>query len=96
MTVYVISQITITERESYERYADKFMDVFNQFDGKMLSADFNPTVLMGEWNANRLVLIEFPSKKSALAWMMSDAYQEISKDRDAGASLNSILVEDLG
>lgn len=95
MTTYVISQITIHDREPYDRYADKFMDVFNQFDGKMLSADFNPTVLMGDWTANRSVLIEFPSKKSALAWMMSDAYQEISKDRDAGARLNSIMVEGL-
>lgn len=95
MTVYVVSQITITHRASYDRYAEKFMGVFEQFDGKMLSADFNPTVLMGEWTADRAVLIEFPSKQSALAWMMSDAYMEISKDRDEGASLNSILVQGL-
>lgn len=95
MTVYVITQVTITNPEPYERYSSKFMDVFSQFDGEILSADFNPTVLMGDWKANRSVLMEFPSKKSALAWMTSDAYQEIAKDRDAGASLNSILVKGL-
>lgn len=93
MSVYIISQVTITDREEYDTYSDQFLDVFTQFDGKMLSVDEEPAVLLGEWNATRSVLIEFPSEASAMAWMNSDAYVKISKHRNAGATLNSILVK---
>lgn len=95
MAVYIISQITFTDRTEYDKYADQFMGVFSQFNGKMLSADFEPKVLMGDWTADRSVLIEFPDKPSAMAWLSSDIYQEIAKHRDAGANLNSILVKGL-
>jgi uncharacterized protein (DUF1330 family) len=52
-------------------------------------------VLAGEWEDTRSVIIEFPSKESALAWMTSDAYQAIAKHRDAGSTANSILVKSL-
>lgn len=93
MSVYIISQVTVHDRAEYDIYSDQFMDVFTQFDGKMLSVDEEPIVLLGNWNATRSVLIEFPSEESAMAWMNSDAYAEISKHRNAGATLNSVLVK---
>lgn len=96
MSVYIISQVTVHNREEYDIYSDQFMDVFQQFDGKLLSVDEEPRVLLGDWNATRSVLIEFPSEESAMAWMTSDDYERISKHRNAGATLNSILVKSLG
>lgn len=71
------------------------MDVFEQFDGRLLSVDEAPTLLQGEWTATRCVLIEFPSKQSAMAWMTSPAYQEIAKDRLAASTGNVIMVNGL-
>lgn len=95
MSAYIISQLTIHNREEYNKYVDGFMDVFTQYDGKMLSVDEDPKILLGEWNATRSVLIEFPDEGAAMAWMNSDAYKTIARHRDAGASINSILVESL-
>lgn len=96
MSVYIISQVTVHNREEYDTYSSQFMDIFQQFDGKLLSVDEEPTVLLGDWNATRSILIEFPSEESAMAWMTSDDYVRISKHRNAGATLNSILVKSLG
>jgi uncharacterized protein (DUF1330 family) len=52
-------------------------------------------VLAGEWEDTRSVIIEFPSQESALAWMNSDEYQAIAKHRNAGSTVNSILVKGL-
>ncbi len=94
MTVYIIAQIKIHDREEYSVYDSQFMDVFKQFDGRVLSVDESPKVLLGEWTATRSVLLEFPSKESALAWATSDAYQAIAKHRDAGGTmLSSIMVK---
>ena len=93
MTVYIISRLTIHDRTEYDKYESQFEEVFVKFDGKLLSVDEEPIVLGGEWDATRSVLIEFPSKVAALAWMQSDDYQRISKYRNAGSTLSSILVK---
>lgn len=93
MTVYILSRLTIHDRAEYEKYENQFDEVFSKFDGKLLSVDEEPLVLAGEWEATRSVLIEFPSKKEAFSWMQSDGYQEISRHRNAGSTMSSILVK---
>jgi uncharacterized protein (DUF1330 family) len=95
MSVYIIARFKIHDRSQYDKYSAGFSEVFKKFDGKMLSVDENPTLLMGDWDDTRSVIIEFPSKKSALAWMTSDDYQAIAKYRDAGSTASSILVNGL-
>ena len=95
MTVYILSRLTITDRSEYDKYESQFEEIFSNFDGKLLSVDEEPLVIAGEWEATRSVLIEFPSKESAFAWMQSDDYQAISKHRNAGSTLSSIMVKAL-
>jgi uncharacterized protein (DUF1330 family) len=95
MTVYILSRLTITDRAEYQKYEDQFEAIFANFDGKLLSVDEEPLVIAGDWEATRSVVIEFPSKESAFAWMQSDAYQTISKHRNAGSTLSSIMVKAL-
>ena len=93
MSVYLISRFKIHDRAAYDRYEQNFMPVFEKYDGTILSVDEEPRVLQGEWDYTRSVLIEFPSKESAFAWMMSPEYQEIAKDRLAGSEGQSIMVK---
>jgi len=81
--------------DAVNKYQNQFNEVFAKFDGKLLSVDEDPLVLAGEWEATRSVLIEFPSKEAAFAWMQSDEYTRISKYRNAGSTLSSILVKSL-
>jgi uncharacterized protein (DUF1330 family) len=96
MTVYIISRLTIHDRSEYDKYENQFEEVFAKFDGKLLSVDEDPLILAGEWEATRSVLIEFPSRVAALTWMQSDDYQRISKHRNAGSTLSSIIVKATG
>ncbi len=95
MSVYMITRITIHDRAEYHKYADSFMDIFEKYDGKLLSVDEEPQVVGGEWNATRSVLIEFPSKPQLFEWLFSPEYKEIGKHRDAGATAESIIVKSL-
>lgn len=96
MTVYILSRLTIHDRIEYDKYEDQFEEIFSKFDGTLLSVDEEPLVLAGDWEATRSVLIEFPSKEAAFAWMQSDDYQRISKHRNAGSTMSSILVNSIG
>ncbi len=93
MSVYILSRLTIHDRAEYQKYEDQFDEVFSHFQGRLLSVDEEPLVLAGEWEATRSVLLEFPNQKAAFDWMKSEAYQSISKHRDAGSSISSIMVK---
>jgi uncharacterized protein (DUF1330 family) len=85
MTVYVIVQLKMTDRAAYDRYQARFFDVFKKFDGRLLSADEDPTVVEGAWDRDKLVLMSFPDESAFHAWAHSPEYLEISKDRKAGS-----------
>jgi uncharacterized protein (DUF1330 family) len=85
MTVYVIAQLKMTDRAAYDRYQARFFDVFRKFNGRLLSADESPSVVEGDWNRDKLVLMSFPDETAYRARADSPEYLEISKDRKAGA-----------
>jgi len=95
MGVYVIAQISITDRAAYNKYQARFMDVFNQFDGQLLAADEAPHVIEGDWNREKVILMKFPDKDSFEKWAYSPEYQEIAKDRYAGSEGVFLLVKSL-
>lgn len=96
MTVYVIVQLKMTDRSACDRYQARFFDVFKKFNGRLLSADENPTVLEGAWDRDKLVLMSFPDEAAFRAWGQSAEYLEISKDRKAGAQAVVLLAKGFG
>jgi uncharacterized protein (DUF1330 family) len=95
MTVYVIAQVKFTREEYYRRYQSRFADVFKSFQGRLLAADEQPKVLDGEWTRDKVVVMAFPDEGEAMRFLDAPAYQEISKDRIAGAEVLSLLVKGL-
>ncbi len=93
MTVFAVASIKLKNREEYDKYDAQFLGVFEKFDGKLLSADFKAAPVMGEWDGDRLVIMEFPDKKAFLAWVTSEEYQRIAKHRDAGADVTVVLAK---
>lgn len=91
----MITQITMHDPDTYAKYEDGFMDVFEKFKGKLLSVDDDPKVVAGEWTATRSVLMEFPDKAAWRTWITSPEYQEISKHRVAASQADAILVKSL-
>jgi len=91
MTLYVIAQLKVMDRAAYDRYQARFFDVFRKFNGQLLSADESPSVMEGDWNRDKLVLMSFPDEAAYRAWADSPEYLEISKDRKAGAQAVVLL-----
>lgn len=95
MTVYAIAQLRFTDRAAYDRYQARFLDVFTRYSGTLLAADESPQILEGSSDREKVVLMSFPDEASFRAWANSPEYQEISKDRRAGADSLVMLVEGL-
>ena len=95
MSVYLVAQLTFSDRSAYARYQQRFMGVMQQFRGKVLAADEHPDVLEGSWLRDKFVLLTFPDREAFREWSESPQYQEILKDRKAGAHATVLLVRGL-
>src|SRR5215216_7457361 len=95
MTVYVIAQVKFTREEMYRSYQSRFAEVFRGFKGQLLAADEAPTILDGEWDRDKVVVMSFPDEGEARRFLFSPEYLEISKDRIAGADVVALMVNGL-
>lgn len=93
MTVYVVGQVKVTDQAAYDRYQDRFMAIFEKYQGVLLAADFKAKPLeKSDWDYDRYVLMSFPTEAAFRDWALSKEYQEIAKDRKAGSEGVFLLV----
>ncbi|GAB1691211.1 DUF1330 domain-containing protein [Krasilnikovia sp. M28-CT-15] len=83
MTVYVIAQLSIHDRERYDRYAAGVASLLPQFGGRLLVSDEDPRVAEGQWDGDKVVVLSFPDQDALTAWGSSPEYQRIVQDRHA-------------
>ena len=95
MTHYFAAQIKINDPAEYQKYLDRFDDIFSQYKGEYLAIDESPTLLEGVWNYTKSVLIKFNSKQDFEDWYYSDDYQSILKHRLKASKCDTILIEGL-
>ncbi len=95
MTVYAIAQLKFIDRAAYDRYQTGFLNVFRRYSGTLLAADESPVLVEGDWDREKVVLMSFPDEEAFRSWAQSPEYQEISKDRRAGADTVVLLVKGL-
>ena len=93
MIHYFVAQIKINNPDEYQKYLDKFDDIFAKYKGEYLAIDESPTLLEGDWGYTKSVLIKFNSKQDFEDWYYSDEYQKILKYRLSASKSDSILLE---
>ena len=87
MSVYLIAQINIADRERYSVYESGLWTSLRSLM-KLLSVDESPDILEGD-SIYPYGLIEFPSKTAADAWYRSEAYQALAQHRFAASEISS-------
>jgi uncharacterized protein (DUF1330 family) len=95
LTVYALAQISIHDRDRYDRYVARFSQLLQRFDGRLLAADESPVVLEGQWPHQKVILIAFRDQAELQRWALSPEYQEISKDRVASTTGTVLIVAGL-
>jgi uncharacterized protein (DUF1330 family) len=94
MSVYLVGQITIHDRDQYGRYESGFLEVFEQFNGELLAVSEEPITVEGQWPCTRTVLMRFPSADEARRWYASPQYQAIAQHRLRASTGNIVMVDE--
>jgi uncharacterized protein (DUF1330 family) len=95
MAVYLIIEIAVKDREMYLQYVERVPAIIEKHGGRYLARGGEITPLMGDWNPERIILIEFDSDDQIKKCFASSEYLEIAPLRENSTISKSIIVEGL-
>lgn len=95
MAGYIIGEIEITDPSVYETYRPLAAASIARHGGRYIVRGGTATLLEGEGDPKRMVVLEFPSLEAARAFYESDDYREARKIRQASSRGRLLLVEGL-
>ncbi len=85
MAAYVIAQVDITDPETFATYSAQVPAVIQQYGGRYLVRGGKMENIEGEWNASRVVVLEFPSMEQLKRFYHSPEYAPLIALRQKSA-----------
>jgi uncharacterized protein (DUF1330 family) len=97
MPAYVIADVRdVRDLEALLEYRRRNTEAVARHGGRFLVRGGDATVLEGEWDTKRIVVMEFPDAAAARGWYESDDYAPLKALRQGASDTNIILVEGAG
>jgi uncharacterized protein (DUF1330 family) len=90
---YGIFTETVMDPVRYEEYMRAAVEPSVKHGVKPLAMSDSPHVLEGQWDAPRVIILEFESLEAAQAWYDSPEYQACIPLRDGAVEVNGVIVE---
>ena len=95
MAVYAVVNIRITDPDRYAEYREKAPDTISHYGGKYLARGGAVEVLEGNWDPQRLVILEFESMERFHEWYDSPEYAPFKQLRSESSATEFVVVEGL-
>ena len=93
MKAYLIVTLTVHDEAMFAEYRKQIAGTLAPFGGQFIARGGELTVLEGQWQHPRTVIIEFPTRVSAEGWYKSADYQKIIGLRLKSTSGNLIILD---
>ena len=95
MPAYLVVNVDIRDRIGFEDYVRNVPPIVRKFGGEYLAVSDNPQVVEGEWHPHRLVLVRFPDRAAAKAFLSAAEYKPWKELRQRVSSSEMVLFEGL-
>ena len=93
MKGYIIVEVQINDPVQYEEYKKITPGTLAKYHGKFVVRGGQTESLEGDWNPQRIVVLEFPSVELAKSWWNSIEYAPAKSLRQRTAYTRMILVQ---
>lgn len=93
MPAYVIVEVDIQDHADYEEYKKLTPAAIAAFEGRFVVRGGQTITLEGDWNPERIVVLEFPSVDRAREWWHSEIYTQAKIIRQRAAKTKMIIVQ---
>jgi len=94
MSVYMIVETKeVMDKRKYSEYIQRVPQTIEKFGGRYLARGGQVNVVSGEWNPERVIIVEFESRDKFNAWWNSPEYRAVAPLRELSTKTNAIVVE---
>ncbi|PRY90533.1 DUF1330 domain-containing protein [Mongoliibacter ruber] len=93
MPALVLVEVSIHNPELYEEYKKHTLATIQLYGGRFVVRGVKTESLEGNWNPERLVILEFPDVETAKNWWASPEYSKAKAIRYEAANSKMLVVE---
>ena len=93
MPAYVIVEVTINDPVQYDEYKTLTPASLVPYEGKFIVRGGKTESLEGDWQPQRIVVLDFPTVEKAKEWWNSPEYAPAKAIRQQTAETKMIVVE---
>ncbi len=93
MKAYLVLDLSVNDFSGFKKYIAAIPAFIAKHSGKYIVQGVQPTIIEGDWKPERLVVIEFPERQKAEAFLSDPDIQDLFKVRHATTTSKLVLVD---
>lgn len=93
MKAYLVLDLTIRDYPRFRRYIVAIPALIARHGGRYIVQGAEPTAIEGDWTPQRLVILEFPSRQNAEAFLGDPQSKRLFAIRHSTTESKLILVD---
>ncbi len=93
MNAYLVLDLTINDFAGFRPYLTEIPAHIARHGGRYIVQGAEPTIIEGDWTPGRLVILEFPDRAKAQAFLDDPTLQDLFKVRHDTTTSKLVLVD---
>jgi uncharacterized protein (DUF1330 family) len=93
MKAYLVLGLSVNEISGFRKYIAEIPAFIAKHSGRYIVQGAQPTTIEGDWKPERMVIIEFPKRKKAEAFLSDPEIQDLFKVRHDTTTSRLVLVD---
>lgn len=93
MKAYLVLDLAVKDFGGFKKYIAEIPAFIARHSGKYIVQGAEPTVIEGDWKPERVVIVEFPGRTQAEAFLSDPEIQDLFAIRHATTKSRLVLVD---
>ena len=93
MKAYLVVDLTVNDFGRFRQYIAEIPAFIARHSGKYIVQGVRPTTIEGDWKPDRMVIIEFPARSNAEAFLGDPEIQDLFKVRHETTTSRLVLAD---
>ncbi|HKO72195.1 MAG TPA: DUF1330 domain-containing protein [Bradyrhizobium sp.] len=93
MKAYLVLDVSVNDFAGFKKYIAEIPAFIAKHSGKYIVQGVQPTTIEGDWKPQRMVIIEFPERGMAEAFLSDPEIQDLFKIRHNTTTSKLVLAD---
>lgn len=93
MKAYLVLDFTVLDLAGFRPYIEGVPAFIAKHGGRYIVRGEPPEVMEGDWAPERMVILEFPARANAMAFLDDTEFQDLKKSRTTTTVSKLVLVD---